>query len=149
MTLIATVVSVFAFTFLTACGGSKSHVRKGDIQQTIEQNADKGRYFETIGIGAADTTLSNTTQRKATSRDAAIVQAQYEMLSLLKGVQLEGGHTVEKAIETDSKIETYLKEVIRGAEVVKNEWTSDDGCVVTLRLDKKRVESIPGLKLKS
>ncbi len=101
-----------------------------------------------MGIGAADSTLTNSTQRRATSRDAAIVQAQYEMLSYVKGVQLEGGITVEKAMETDSKVESYLKEVIKGSEIVKTEWTNDDGCVVTLRLDKKKIEGA-GLKLKS
>ena len=134
---------------LTACGGNQSYVKKGDIQKTLDQQAYKGRYFVTIGIGAAYPSLTNTTQRLATSRDAAIVQAQYEMLSLIKGVQVEGGHSVEKAIETDSKIETYLKEMIRSGEVVKTEWTKDDGCVVTYHLDKKKMESIPGLNYKS
>jgi len=135
--------------FLTACGGNQSYVKKGEINRTMDQKADRGSYFETVGIGAADTTLTNQTQRMATSRDAAIVQAQYEMLSLIKGVQVEGGHTVEKAIETDSKIETYLKDMIRGADVVKTEWTKDDGCLVTLRLEKKKLEGVPGLNYKS
>jgi hypothetical protein len=112
------------------------------------QQTENGRYIEALGIGAADASLTNNTQRRATSRDAAIVQAQYEMLSYVKGVQLEGGMTVQKAMETDSKIESYLKEVIKGSEIVKNEWTNDDGCVVTLRLDKKKIEGA-GLKLKS
>jgi len=135
---------------LAACGPSnKSYVKKGEIQRTLDQQADRGKFYETTGIGAADSTLTNTTQRMATSRDAAIVQAQYEMLSIIKGVQVEGGHTVEKAMETDSKIETYLKELIRSAEVTKTEWTKDDGCVVTLRLDKKKLDSVPGLKVQS
>jgi hypothetical protein len=133
---------------LIGCGSSNSYVKKGEIQKTINQQAESSRYIEALGIGAADKTLQNTTQRRATSRDAAIVQAQYEMLSYVKGVQLEGGITVEKAMETDSKLESYLKEVIKGAEIVKNEWTNDDGCVVTMRLDKKKLESA-GLKLKS
>ncbi len=132
---------------LSGCGG-KAYVKEGEIQKTITQQAESSKYFEALGIGAADATLANTTQRRATSRDAAIVQAQYEMLSYVKGVQLEGGITVEKAMETDSKIETYLKEVIKGAEIVKSEWTNDDGCVVTLRLEKKKLEGA-GLKLKS
>ena len=70
------------------------------------------------------------------------------MLSYVKGVQLEGGITVEKAMETDSKLESYLKEVIKGAEIIKTEWTNDDGCVVTLRLDKKKIEDA-GLKIKA
>jgi hypothetical protein len=130
------------------CSSSSSYVKKGEIQKTITQQAETSRYIEALGIGAADTTLKSTTQRRATSRDAAIVQAQYEMLSYVKGVQLEGGITVEKAMETDSKLESYLKEVIKGTEIVKNEWTNDDGCVVTLRLDKKKLADA-GLKLKS
>ena len=70
------------------------------------------------------------------------------MLSYIKGVQLEGGVTVEKAMETDSKLESYMKEVIKSAEIVKSEWTNDDGCVVTLRLDKKMLQDA-GLKLKA
>ncbi len=133
--------------FFNACGG-RSYVKSGEIPKTINQEPEKSKYIETIGIGAADSTLKNTTQRKATSRDAAIVQAQYEMLSIVKGIQMEGGVTVQKAIETDSKLETTVKDTIRGSEVVKTEWTNDDGCVVTLRLNRKRLESMMGVKFK-
>jgi hypothetical protein len=135
-------------TFIGCGGGSSSYVKKGEIQTTINQEAESSRYIQALGIGAADATLKNETQRRATSRDAAIVQAQYEMLSYVKGVQLEGGITVEKAMETDSKLESYLKEMIKSAEIVKSEWTNDDGCVVTMRLDKKKLTDA-GLKLKS
>ena len=141
-------MTLFSLLSLIGCGGSTSYVKKGEIQKTIDQKSESSRYIEALGIGAADDTLKNTTQRRATSRDAAIVQAQYEMLSYVKGVQLEGGMTVEKAMETDSKLETYLKEMIKGSEIVKNEWTNDDGCVVTMRLDKKKLADA-GLKLKS
>ena len=141
-------LSALTLVGLVGCGGKHTYVKKGEIEKTIKQQAESSRYIEALGIGAADSTLTNSTQRRATSRDAAIVQAQYEMLSYVKGVQLEGGITVEKAMETDSKLESYLKDVIKGAEIVKNEWTNDDGCVVTLRLDKKKL-SDGGLKLKS
>ncbi|OGR93354.1 MAG: hypothetical protein A2992_06105 [Elusimicrobia bacterium RIFCSPLOWO2_01_FULL_59_12] len=134
--------------FLAGCGDNRSYVKGGEIRKTIEQDAVKSKYIETIGIGAADSTLNNNTQRRATSRDAAIVQAQYEMLSIVKGIEVEGGITVQKALETDSRLETKIKETIRGAEVVKTEWTSDDGCVVTLRLDRKRLETQMGVKFK-
>jgi hypothetical protein len=140
-------LSSFLFLGVLGCSNNSSYVKKGEIQNTINQQAENSRYITAMGIGAADSTLTSSTQKKATSRDAAIVQAQYEMLSYVKGVQLEGGITVEKAMETDSKVESYLKEVIKGAEIVKTEWTNDDGCVVTLRLDKKKIEGA-GLKLK-
>jgi hypothetical protein len=133
---------------LVACGGNRSFVRNGEINKSIDQQADQGKYVQTLGIGAADSTLTNTTQRRATSRDAAVVQAQYEMLSIVKGIQLEGGITVQKAMETDSKLETSVKDAIRGAEVIKTEWTNDDGCVVTLRLDKTRLQTLMGVKFK-
>jgi len=142
------VVSVLCIAVMSGCGGNKSYVKGGEINKTLDQEAIKAKYIETIGIGAADSKLTNTTQRRATSRDAAVVQAQYEMLSIIKGIEVEGGITVEKAMETDSKLETTVKESISGAEVVKTEWTNDDGCVVTLRLDKKRLESQMGVKFK-
>ena len=52
----------------------------------------------------------------------------------MEALRLEGGITVEKAIETDSVLATRLNSVIKGAQVVRSEWTSDDGCVVVLRL---------------
>jgi len=133
--------------FLVGCGGPKSRVKKGEIQQTLDQETVKRKYIESIGIGAADQTMENTTQKKATSRNAAIVAAQYEMLSFIKGVNLEGGIRVEKAIETDSVLQTKIDAAIKRAEIVKTEWTSDDGCVVTIRLAKKSLKEM-GINVK-
>ena len=130
------------------CGGATRRVQKGQVMNTIDQDPDRKKYVETIGIGAADPTLPTDTQRKALSRDAAIVKAQYEMLSMVKGVELEGGITVDRALETDSNLETRLKETIRGAEILKSEFTADHGCVVTLRLPKSRLEKLMGVKFR-
>jgi hypothetical protein len=135
--------------FAVGCaGGSRSHVRKGELEKTMDQEAVTKQYLEVIGIGAANAELTNNTQRRATSRTAAIVQAQYELASLINGIQLEGGVTVERAVETDSLLKTKVDAAIRGAEVVKSEWTNDDGCVVTLRLPKRRLQEMTGLKFK-
>lgn len=134
--------------FLVGCGGSKNYVKKGEIDKTLDQQAVQKSYLEAIGIGAADQTLTNTTQKRATSRNAAIVAAQYEMLSMIKGVELEGGIRVEKAMETDSVLQTKIDEAIKGAEIIKSEWTNDDGCLVTIRLDKKRLQEMMGVKFK-
>ncbi len=133
---------------LAACQQSGTYVKNGHVTQTILQNPEQKDFYQTIGIGAADSALTNETQKKSTSREAALVQAQYEMLSIVKGVQLEGGITVQKAIETDSQLETHVKETIHGADIVKTEWTSDDGCVVTLRLIRHKLEDAVGRKIK-
>ena len=128
--------------------GSRSYVKQGQVQQTIEHESIGKKYIETIGIGAANPELKNDTQRRASSRNAAVVQAQYEMLFIVKGIQLEGGVTVKQAVETDSQLRTRVDAAIQGAEVIKTEWTADDGCVVTLRLDKGRLEDLMGGKFK-
>ena len=142
-----TALAVVAALAAAACG-VQSKVKGGKVVGTIEQDPAGRSFIEAIGIGASDPSLPTDTQRKALARDAAIVKAQYEMLSMVKGVEIEGGITVRKALEADSTLEARLKDVIRGAEIVKSEFTSDGGCVATLRLPKKRLESMMGVKFK-
>ena len=135
-------------TLALAAACAKDYVKGGRVQDTLNQDPDKGKYVDAIGIGAADPALPTETQRRALSRDAAIVKAQYEMLSMVKGVEIEGGVTVSRAMEKDSTLEARLKETIRGAEITKTEYTKDDGAVVHLRLPKKRMEQMMGVKFK-
>jgi len=132
---------------LAGCGGVTSRVRQGRVPATLDQKPEQRGYFEAIGIGASDPSLPTETQRKSLARDAAIVKAQYELLSMVKGVELEGGIRVEQALEKDSTLITRLKETIRGAEIRKSEFTSDNGCVVTLRLDKRKLTRLMGVSL--
>jgi hypothetical protein len=130
----------------SGCGGPTKRVHNGQIGQVIDQKPDRGSYLETIGIGASDPALPTATQRKALARDAAIVKAQYELLSMVKGVTLEGGVTVERAMEADSALAARVHDMIKGAEVIKSEFTNDNGCVVTIRLPKKRMEKMMGVQ---
>jgi len=120
--------------------------KEGEIAREWVEEGITDNYVFARGIGAADQTLQNKTQKMATSRNSSIVNAQYNMLSLIKGVKLEGGITVEKAIETDSNLTTRIDAAIKGAQVVRSEWTADDGCVVILRLSKKALKEM-GLKI--
>ena len=128
------------------CSGIKSRVHDGSVDSVIDQSPARRKYVEAIGIGASDPALATDTQRKALARDAAIVKAQYELLSMVKGVTLDGGVTVSRALEKDSRLEASLLEAIRGAEIVKSEFTADNGCVVTLRLPKSRLEDMMGVR---
>jgi len=131
------------------CGSSPDKgtvASTGEIEREWVEEGITKNYVFARGIGAADQTLENKTQRMATSRNASIVNGQYNMLSFLKGVNLEGGITVEKAIETDSVLATKIDSVIKGAQVVRTEWTADDGCVIVLRLPKKALKEA-GIKI--
>ena len=91
-------LSLLAFA-AGACGGPQNRVHKGQVQSIIDQDPARKNYLETIGIGASDPNLPSDTQRKALAPDAAIVKDQYEMLSMVKGVKVEGGVTVSRAME--------------------------------------------------
>lgn len=99
-------------------------------------------FIRTRGIGATRTDIKGKTQRMALSREAALVQARYEMLVIIKGAHMEGGVTVELAMEKDSNIKALVDRLIRGAEEVKTEWLEDDGCVVTIELKRAQVEKM-------
>ena len=136
-----------AACLLAGCGGVTRRVHGGTVDRTIDQTPDRGSYLEAIGIGAADPNLPTDTQRKSLARDAAIVKAQYELLSMIKGVRLDGGVTVQRALETDSVLAARVHETIRGAEIRKSEFTADGGCVVTLRLRKSELEKSLGARV--
>jgi hypothetical protein len=131
---------------LAGCGGVPARLRQGRVPDTLDEKPDRRNYIEAIGIGASDPALSTETQRRSLARDAAIVKAQYELLAMVKGVELEGGIRVDRALEKDSSLVTRLKETIRGAEVLKSEFTTDHGCVVTLRLPKRRLAELMGVE---
>lgn len=140
-----TTLAVLAALSCAACSSAPRRVIDGQLPQSFDQRQDHRGYLEAVGIGAADPALPTLTQRQALARDAAVVKAQYELLSLVKGVALEGGVTVERALETDSRLEARVQDTIKGAEIVRTEYTKDDGCVVTMRLPKARLEKLMGV----
>ena len=94
--------------------------------------------IETIGIGRVDPKLTNETQRRATGRDAAVEEAQVKMLSILNDLRLDGKTPNQEIVQSG---------ILQGAKIVKTEWIADDQCRVTLRLDKKRYETLTGDRL--
>jgi hypothetical protein len=141
------VMAVVALGLLAGCGTKSAALKDGEIKQTIEQKEDMGKYIEVMGIGAADPAMKTATQRKASSRNAAVVDAEFQMVKKLNGVTVSGGVTVEKAMQTDSTIKTNVDSMVKGMETVKTEWASDDGCIVTMRLSKSVIEKQLGIKL--
>ncbi|NQS89392.1 hypothetical protein HQ584_06360 [Patescibacteria group bacterium] len=133
-------VLLVSVVLVVGCASSKHTIKSGGghmLADTWKDSPITNVFIQTTGIGVADKKLSSKTQRRATSREAAIVQAQYEMLSTLKGVKIDGEITVKKAMEDDSRIVARVNDFLKGARVVKCEWLEDDSCVVTLQLDYK------------
>jgi len=87
---------------------------------------NRSGYLETVGVGVQDPSITNETQRRATTRDAALTEAQAKMLALLQN------HSSGSAAD-----QQQLKAgILQGAYVVKTEWAKDGSCRVTLRLKK-------------
>ncbi|GEM_PF-534640 len=136
---------------LTGCAAKKatSKVRKGELLKTMDTpEVETDRYVEFDGIGAADQTMQNVSQKRSLSEAAGRKIAEEKLVSYLKGQRIDAVTTVEQAITTDQKIKGIVDNTIRGVAVVKREWTSDDGCLVTIRLDKKKfMDQIKGTGL--
>lgn len=116
-----------------------SKTKKGEINRTIDTpEAETDRYVEFDGIGAADQTILNKSQRMSLSESAARKVAEEKMLAYLKGQVIDATTNVEQAITSNQKIQGLVQQTLRGAMVIKREWTNDDGCVLSLRLDKKK-----------
>jgi hypothetical protein len=144
------VVAIMFSTILFGCASSPNRgvvSRTGEIERQWVEEGITSKYIFARGLGAADQALENKTQKMATSRNASIVNAQYNMLSIIKGAAVTGGITVEKALESDSQLTTKINAVIKNAQIVRSEWTADDGCVVLLRLSKKALKDV-GVDLK-
>lgn len=133
--------------FAAGCARKSAHLTGGKINEVLGEEKIDSRIITAIGIAGAEQGLESVTQRRATSREAAIVAAQYQLVTMVKGVRLEGGVTIEKAMQTDSVIAATVDSEIVGAVPVSSEWTDDDGCVVTLQLDLQGLAKKAGLKL--
>lgn len=145
MKTIAVLAAALAVVMSSGCSSVRTRLANGRVPDVINEKPERGSYYEAIGIGAGDPALATETQRRSLARDAAIVKAQYELLSMIKGVELEGGYTVSRAISMDSKLATRVHETIKGARVLKSEFTVDGGCVVTVRLPKEELRRGTGL----
>jgi hypothetical protein len=114
---------------------------KGEVKSLWEQVSDKDT-IRVRGIGVPPEGTKSLTQRRGLSRNAALVNARYEALALLRGVKLTGGLSVASLMEKDSRIREIANQVISGMEEVQVEWANDDGAVVLLELKRDKLEKM-------
>ncbi len=118
----------------------KTLVKNGElVDSSYTPKVETDDYIEFDGIGAADQSISNKTQKRSLSEAAARKVAEEKLLAYLKGQQIDATTTVEQAITTDQKIQGVVSNTLRGVQVVRRDWIKeDDGCVMVIRLDKKK-----------
>ena len=137
-----TIVAVIGVVLvLSGCGHVERSVTKGQVADTLNDLSDR-KHLKFRGIGAAPTESKDLTQRRAMSRNAALVNGRLQVLAYLKGVTISGGITVAQAMEIGGEIREQADQLVRGAEEETAEYTSDDGCVVTLRIRRADVDKL-------
>jgi len=146
------VMAVCLAVLVSGCTTTTQHTKGGKAKDVMMSEQIDKRIIEVRGMCAADLNMENEMQRKATSEQCAIVDAQYKLTTMIKGVKLEGGNTIEQAMLTDSVIAATVNAEIKGAEIVSTEWTRNkeneiDGCIVVLRLDLNGLAKRVGFKL--
>ncbi|MFC1678816.1 hypothetical protein ACFL2T_01155 [Elusimicrobiota bacterium] len=127
--------------FSIGCGHVPKATVNGQLRDAWGQLSDK-RFIRVRGIGAAPEGVTNEVRRRGMARNAALVSARYELLAAFKGLRLSGGIRVEELIEKDSEIREVANRLVSGAEVVATEWTRGGGCVVTLQLERNKIEAL-------
>jgi hypothetical protein len=105
------------------------------------QVSDKD-FIRVRGIGVAPDKATGDTKRKGLARNAALVSARYELLEIIKGIKVTGGLTIGQLAQTDGVIKETADRIMAGAEEESTEFTTDGGCVVLMRLERSKVESI-------
>lgn len=79
--------------------------------------------------------------------EAARADAYRNLLESVKGLEVEGGTTVENLAVANSEIRTRVEEFIRGAEIVDETIDTDGTARVTVELDIDRLERLLGRSL--
>jgi len=99
---------------------------------------------QSIGIGAADTSITNLAQRLIASRNAAVVASQFEMLQIIKGLHYSDGSTAGDKMAADAALATQVDALISGADIIKTEYAADDSATVTIQLLHSQIRAVVG-----
>lgn len=91
-------------------------------------------YIEAVGIGAPPDRYIGKPQARPNALRAAEVVAKRNLLEITKGVRIDSSTTVKDyAVESDV-INSQVEGVVKGAQVVKQEYMSDGTVEVTVRM---------------
>lgn len=134
-------IMVLAMALGSGCAHDQRALTKGQVRDVWSAQSDT-EFVKVRGIGVAPQGTKGSTLKRGLARNAALVSARYELASLLKGVTLQGGLSVESLVEKDSRIREQMNQVISGAEEELTEFTADDGCVILVSISRAKIEKM-------
>lgn len=134
-------IAILGLTLLSGCAHDQRALTQGAVKDVWQAQSDK-EFVRVRGIGVAPQGTKGSTLKRGLARNAALVSARYELASLLKGVTLQGGLSVESLVEKDSRIKEKMNQIVSGAEEELTEFTADDGCVILVSIARAKIEKM-------
>lgn len=106
------------------------------------------RVIEATGIGMpAKSAVTFKAMRKSSYKQARSM-AEGQLETIIMGLQSAAGPFLKDILGRDEKKLRLVRKLIQKSQMTRKEWTNDYGCVVTLRLDKSKIENRLSIRLK-
>lgn len=127
---------------LTGCAHENRFMTKdGDLRDGWTSGSDR-KYVRTVGLGVSPDKVKSTTRRRGMARNAALVSARTEMIALLRGVRIKGHVEVSGLAQQRDGLRELVDAVLSQAEEESVQFTADDGAIVVLRLERRKVQKM-------
>jgi hypothetical protein len=134
--MLALLVSAGALVAFVSCGGpkiggtleGKTYVTEGWVDDDT---------FRIAAAGVAKKDLTNIVQRRESSKRAAILNAQYQVIEKFKGSKIEGASGMENFEMTGIAVAQELKAITKGGSVAKVTWDDDQNCEIIYEVRAK------------
>ena len=132
-----------AIIFVFGIALSVTACRTGGVDHTVE-----GKKYVTEGwidddtfqleaAGAPTKTLTNKVARKESSKRAAILNAQYQVIEKFKGSYIEGAAGMQNFEMTGIAVAQQLKAYIKGGSTKSVVWDEEDNCSIVYVVKQK------------
>jgi len=134
--LFASFLLVVGLSFsLTSCGTKIGGTVEGE-SYTTEGWIDDDTY-RLAAAGVPNRKLTNIVARKASSKRAAILNAQYQVLEKFKGSKIEGAAGMSDFENTGIAIAQEVSGVVKGGSVKKVTYDKDQNCEIIYEVKAK------------
>lgn len=115
---------------LTSCSSSKKIGGTVEGESYTTEGWIDDDTYQLAAAGVATKTLTNVVQRKESSKRAAILNAQYQIIEKFKGSKIEGASGMENFEMTGIAVAQELKAIAKGGSVKKVTWDEEQNCEI-------------------
>lgn len=146
MLLFRAAAALGAVGFVCACASPAPQPEQAEASPVPGKVARSDGQLQVAAKGWPDQLADSQTQRRATSRDAAISEARGKLVAYAKRLKTSSGATVGQRAAKDAAFESRLQTWAAGLPVAQTHWDVDDSAVVVLRADEASLRAVLGLE---